>query len=94
MQAVTIWKSSYVTVRNITLVDSPQMHINFQYVNVGHARAIKVQAPWSSPNTDGIHVSSTTNFAIQDCNVSTGHLLNPITFQHSCTPPLISLVKM
>ncbi|KAG0583645.1 hypothetical protein KC19_3G151500 [Ceratodon purpureus] len=70
--AVTIYKSSNVTARYVNFLDSAQMHINFQYVHSGHAKALQIQAPWSSPNTDGIHISGTTDFTIQKCNISTG----------------------
>ena len=61
-----------MTAQNVTFVDSAQIHINFQYVASGHANGLQIQAPPSSPNTDGIHISGTTDFAIQKCNVSTG----------------------
>jgi hypothetical protein len=82
LQAVTIYKSSNVTARYVTFVDSPQMHINFQYVASGHAKGLQVQAPWSSPNTDGIHISGTTDFTVQKCNVSTGTFLTLVSITH------------
>lgn len=69
---VTVLKSSHVTVRTVTFVDAPQVHINFQDITEGHVKGITVLAPWSSPNTDGIHISGTTDFVVRNCYVATG----------------------
>lgn len=77
MQTVTVLKSSHVTVRTVTFVDAPQVHINFQDITEGHVKGITVLAPWSSPNTDGIHISGTTDFVVRNCYVATGPSSSP-----------------
>ena len=80
MQAITVQDSRQVIVNDISMVDSQQIHINFHRVNGGHANNVTINAPWSSPNTDGIHIQGTTNFVIQNCHVSTGLHLYPSSF--------------
>ena len=76
--------SRQVIVNDISMVDSQQIHINFLRVVGGHANNVTINAPWSSPNTDGIHIQETTNFVIQNCHVSTGLHLYPAS-----SPPTI-----
>lgn len=57
------------------MLNSQQMHISISNcINVEVSRII-VQAPAKSPNTDGIHVTSSTHVVIKDCTIRTG-LLN------------------
>lgn len=54
------------------MLNSQQMHIvisNCKYVEVSN---MIVHAPAKSPNTDGIHITSSTFLVIKDCTIRTG----------------------
>ncbi|OAY82134.1 Polygalacturonase, partial [Ananas comosus] len=59
-------------VENINLRDSQQIHMTFGYCADVEASELTITAPEWSPNTDGIHVASTTNAHIHDCSIGTG----------------------
>ena len=42
--------------------------------------AVQVSSPGDSPNTDGIHVTASTNVILQDCKIGTGESLFLISF--------------
>ncbi|KAM3374941.1 putative polygalacturonase [Capsicum galapagoense] len=70
--AMTFHRCNNLKVRDIRMLNSQQMHISISnsiHVEVSH---IIVQAPAKSPNTDGIHISSSTLVAIKDCTIRTG----------------------
>ncbi|GAA0159116.1 hypothetical protein LIER_38797 [Lithospermum erythrorhizon] len=48
------------------------MHLSFDHCENVVAANLTVRAPKESPNTDGIHVTSTQNIKIQNCIVGTG----------------------
>ncbi|KAL1202527.1 putative polygalacturonase [Cardamine amara subsp. amara] len=53
-------------------VDSPMAHIHINECNDVTISNLRISAPESSPNTDGIDVSSSSNVIIQDCLIATG----------------------
>ncbi|PHU15226.1 Polygalacturonase [Capsicum chinense] len=72
LKAMTFHRCNNLKVRDIRMLNSQQMHISISnsiHVEVSH---IIVQAPAKSPNTDGIHISSSTLVAIKDCTIRTG----------------------
>ncbi|KAF5193241.1 Polygalacturonase [Thalictrum thalictroides] len=70
--AVTFNQCNNLVVNNIRIQDAQQMHLRFQKcVNV-QALNLVVSAPEKSPNTDGIHVTETTNIQIANAVIGTG----------------------
>ncbi|XP_057505421.1 probable polygalacturonase At1g80170 [Actinidia eriantha] len=70
--AMTFNKCKDLNVKKITMVNSQQTHLAFtQCVQVEVSNVI-VQAPGSSPNTDGIHISSSTLVDIRESTIGTG----------------------
>ncbi|XP_009594191.1 probable polygalacturonase At1g80170 [Nicotiana tomentosiformis] len=70
--ALTFHRCNNLKVRNIEILNSQQMHLAFtdcKHVAVSH---LAVLAPADSPNTDGIHISSSTQVNIKDCTIGTG----------------------
>ncbi|PIN10136.1 Polygalacturonase [Handroanthus impetiginosus] len=70
--AITFHKCKNLKVRNVTLVNSQQMHMAFthcMHVAVSHLTVI---APADSPNTDGIHISASTRVELKDSIIGTG----------------------
>ncbi|XP_050207132.1 probable polygalacturonase At1g80170 isoform X2 [Mercurialis annua] len=70
--ALTIDSSSSVRVKGLTIRNSQQM--NFVIARSASIRVSKVlvSAPGDSPNTDGIHITDSTNVILQDCKIGTG----------------------
>ncbi|KAH0659177.1 hypothetical protein KY289_027925 [Solanum tuberosum] len=70
--AMSFHKCNNLKVRDIRMLNSQQMHISISNcINVEVSRMI-VEAPAKSPNTDGIHITSSTHVAIKDCTIRTG----------------------
>ncbi|OIW05217.1 hypothetical protein TanjilG_14770 [Lupinus angustifolius] len=70
--AVTFYKCRDLTVEDLTIVNAQQMHVRIQdSVNV-NASGLKVIAPESSPNTDGIHVTNSQIVQISSSIIGTG----------------------
>lgn len=59
-------------VENLSVIDSQQMHIAFTSCRRVTISALKVIAPGSSPNTDGIHISASRGIVVDNSTVSTG----------------------
>ncbi|KAM7251292.1 hypothetical protein ACFE04_023175 [Oxalis oulophora] len=70
--AFTINSSSAVRVKGLTIQNSQQMHFVISQSDSVTISDITVSSPEDSPNTDGIHISKSTNVAIQDCKIGTG----------------------
>ncbi|KAG8378496.1 hypothetical protein BUALT_Bualt08G0143200 [Buddleja alternifolia] len=70
--AFTIDSSSAIRVKGLTFQNSQQM--NFVIARSDSVRVIdvKVSAPGDSPNTDGIHITQSTNVVLQNCRIGTG----------------------
>ncbi|CAH2053603.1 unnamed protein product [Thlaspi arvense] len=58
--------------RGLTHVDSPMAHIHLNECNDVSISSLRINAPESSPNTDGIDIASSSNVIIQDCIIATG----------------------
>ncbi|XP_068641991.1 polygalacturonase-like [Aristolochia californica] len=70
--AITFYSCKNLMVKNLRIKDSQQIHVSFERcVNV-QASNLKITAPERSPNTDGIHVTSTQNIQITNSVIRTG----------------------
>ncbi|GLT36579.1 hypothetical protein SLA2020_109480 [Shorea laevis] len=70
--ALTIDSSSAVKVKGLTIQNSQQMHFVISRCDSVRISQVQVSAPGDSPNTDGIHISESTNIVLQDCKIGTG----------------------
>ncbi|KAL7126130.1 hypothetical protein ABFS83_14G165000 [Erythranthe nasuta] len=70
--ALTYKNCTNLRMRNLKLMNAQQMHVNFQDCNSVEASELLVVAPEDSPNTDGIHVTRTSNINILDSQIRTG----------------------
>ncbi|XP_042481051.1 probable polygalacturonase At1g80170 [Macadamia integrifolia] len=67
-----IRQSSNVHLRNLNIMDGPNMHIFIQASSWIYASNITISAPKSSPNTDGIHIQYSQNVFVSDSIIGTG----------------------
>lgn len=72
MQALTIDSSSNIRVKGLTIQNSQQMHFIIARSETVRITEVRVSAPGDSPNTDGIHITQSTNVVVQNCKISTG----------------------
>ncbi|KAK9130741.1 hypothetical protein Sjap_011228 [Stephania japonica] len=72
VQAITFHKCNNLNLRNLAMLDSQQMHIAFTNCEEVRASNLKVNAPATSPNTDAIHISSSTEVTVINSMISTG----------------------
>ncbi|KAF3673493.1 Eukaryotic translation initiation factor 3 subunit H [Capsicum annuum] len=72
LQALTIDSSSRIRVKGLTFQNSQQMHFVISRSDSVRVNGVKVSSPGDSPNTDGIHLSESTNVVLQDCKIGTG----------------------
>ncbi|CAK9164854.1 unnamed protein product [Ilex paraguariensis] len=70
--AMTFHRCKNLIVRNIMMVNSQQMHMSFTHCIRVVASFLRVLAPTSSPNTDGIHISASTYVEVKDSIIRTG----------------------
>ncbi|XP_022151049.1 probable polygalacturonase At1g80170 [Momordica charantia] len=70
--ALTIDSSSNIRVKGLTIQNSQQMHFTIARSESVRVTEVRVSAPGDSPNTDGIHITQSTNVVIQNCKISTG----------------------
>ncbi|CAH9088260.1 unnamed protein product [Cuscuta europaea] len=71
-KAMTFHKCNYLRIRGLLMVNSQQMHLSLTScvnVTVSH---LKILAPSHSPNTDGIHISTSSSVTVKDCIIGTG----------------------
>uniref|UniRef100_A0A6N2K2M3 Pectate lyase superfamily protein domain-containing protein n=1 Tax=Salix viminalis TaxID=40686 RepID=A0A6N2K2M3_SALVM len=71
--ALTIDSSSAVKIEGLTIQNSQQMHFVISRSDSVRVSDVLVSAPEDSPNTDGIHITGSTNVVLQDCKIGTGH---------------------
>lgn len=70
--ALTISSSSAINVKGLTIQNSQQMHFVISESNAVRVLGVQVSAPRDSPNTDGIHISGSTNVVVLDSIIGTG----------------------
>ncbi|XP_057485873.1 exopolygalacturonase-like [Actinidia eriantha] len=59
-------------IRNIGLLNSKNFHMSFSHCKDIVVDGVKITAPWNSPNTDGIHISGSTNIRITSSTIGVG----------------------
>ncbi|XP_047318422.1 polygalacturonase-like [Impatiens glandulifera] len=64
--------SKNVIVRGLTSLNSQLTHIVIFGCNNFKLHGLKVSAPGNSPNTDGIHISYSSNITVLNSNIGTG----------------------
>ncbi|KAJ9549780.1 hypothetical protein OSB04_022323 [Centaurea solstitialis] len=70
--ALTIDQSSSIEVNGLTIQNSQQMHFTISRSQSIRIVNVVVSAPEDSPNTDGIHLTASTNVVIQNSIIETG----------------------
>ncbi|KAK4413373.1 protein NRT1/ PTR FAMILY 5.10 [Sesamum alatum] len=70
--ALTISSSTAVRVKGLTIQNSQQMNFVITRSDSVRVTGVKVSAPGDSPNTDGIHITGSTNVVLQNCKIGTG----------------------
>lgn len=70
--AFTIDHSSAIKVKGLTFQNSQQMHFVISRCESVRIYSVVVSAPEDSPNTDGIHLTGSTNVVIQNSKIGTG----------------------
>ncbi|XP_059633710.1 probable polygalacturonase At1g80170 [Cornus florida] len=70
--AFTIDSSSVVRVKDLTIQNGQQMHFTISRSDSVRVMRVQVSAPGDSPNTDGIHITQSTNVVVQDTKIGTG----------------------
>ncbi|KAK8559847.1 hypothetical protein V6N13_016580 [Hibiscus sabdariffa] len=71
-EALTFHRCKDLKVHNLMMVNSQQMHIAFTNCLRVTVSNLKVIAPSTSPNTDGIHISSSRGVEVKNSIVRTG----------------------
>lgn len=74
MQALTIDQCSGVRVKKLNFQYSQQIHFQISRSDSVRISGVRVTAPEDSPNTDGIHITESTNVAIQNVHIGTGKM--------------------
>ncbi|CAI9099964.1 OLC1v1036867C1 [Oldenlandia corymbosa var. corymbosa] len=70
--AMQIEDSKDVNVINLNFKDNPRMHFILKQLQSVYVNNVTIVAPEDSPNTDGIHITGSTNVTIENCNIGTG----------------------
>lgn len=70
--AFTIDSSSAVRVKGLTFQNSQQMNFVISRCEAVRVYNVLVSSPEDSPNTDGIHITGSTNVIIQNTKIETG----------------------
>ncbi|EXB82576.1 putative polygalacturonase [Morus notabilis] len=70
--AFTIDSSRSVKVKGLTIQNSQQMTFVISRCDSVRVTGVKVSSPGDSPNTDGIHITQSTNVIIEDSKIGTG----------------------
>ncbi|KAK4363592.1 hypothetical protein RND71_018833 [Anisodus tanguticus] len=60
------------SINNINFVDAKGVHLKITDSSDITVSKIKITAPETSPNTDGLHISETINVNVTDSNIGTG----------------------
>ncbi|KMZ67562.1 hypothetical protein ZOSMA_263G00090 [Zostera marina] len=71
-RSFTVRKGNNIKVHKLTSINSNQAHVQIESCNLVNFFNDNIEAPEDSPNTDGIHISRSTNVNITDSNISTG----------------------
>lgn len=72
LQAITFHRCKKLEVRDINIIDSQQALMSFTNCRSVVVSNVKLTAPAESPNTDGIHISASSDVQITDSSIRTG----------------------
>lgn len=72
MQAISFDFCFDLTIRGVTIKNSPTFHMALNMCKNVHVERIGIKAPADSPNTDGIHLEKTNNVKIYNSFISSG----------------------
>lgn len=72
MQSLTFTNAKDVVISGLTSMNSQLYHIVIDGCTNVLVQGVKVVAPGSSPNTDGIHVQESTGVTITGTSIKTG----------------------
>ena len=72
MQALKFYGCYNVVVRDITIQDSPQMHLKFDNCQQVEVFNVSILSPAWSPNTDGIHLLNTGYALLENLVIAAG----------------------
>nr|POE99719.1 putative polygalacturonase [Quercus suber] len=72
VQALRFYNCSNLQHSGLTHLDSPRNHISITFCDNATLSYLNISAPKSSPNTDGVDISSSTNVSIHDSYIGTG----------------------
>ncbi|CAA0824428.1 Probable polygalacturonase [Striga hermonthica] len=70
--AVTFHKCKRLKLRDVSLVNGQQMHVAFTNCMHVSVSGLTVRAPGNSPNTDGVHISTSSHVELKDAVIGTG----------------------
>ncbi|KAI4379283.1 hypothetical protein MLD38_005601 [Melastoma candidum] len=65
-------KCDDLTIRDLEIINGQHTHVTFTNCHRVTASDLKIQAPSTSPNTDGIHISSSHDIDISSSEIGTG----------------------
>jgi len=71
-QMVVFDHCKHILVQGVTLVNSPNIHLNPEYCVDVRIDGVTIHAPSNSPNTDGIDPTHCRNVTITKCTIDTG----------------------
>ncbi|XP_059630208.1 polygalacturonase-like [Cornus florida] len=71
-RSITFNWANNVVISGLTSINSQTMHLVINSCNNVMVRNVKIIAPDQSPNTDGIHVQSSTGVTISSSSIKTG----------------------
>ncbi|KAK4359734.1 hypothetical protein RND71_021963 [Anisodus tanguticus] len=69
---LAFYNSNNIAISGLTSLDSQMFHILFDGCHNVKLQGVKVSAPGNSPDTDGIHVQSSSNVTILNSKIGTG----------------------
>ncbi|XP_021731866.1 probable polygalacturonase At1g80170 [Chenopodium quinoa] len=70
--SVIFHRCKKLKIKNISIIDSQQTHLSFTNCHSVVVANVTLTAPAESPNTDGIHISASSDVQIIDSNIRTG----------------------
>ena len=62
-------------IKNLKLMNSQRMHLILTNCSSVKVSDLKISAPARSPNTDGIHISSSSDVEMKNIEIKTGTIL-------------------
>lgn len=83
LQAFTIDSSSAVRVKGLTFQNSQQMNFVISRCEAVRVYNVLVSSPEDSPNTDGIHITGSTNVIIQNTKIGTGSYITLVLLSNT-----------